>query len=342
MRYIPFLRGQLAGRLPQIVNEREEAALELFGFSEYIVDPSPAHIDKINELAEKIIRSQQTKDPIVDFRVEGHADVPLKVPIEERKQFAEEISTDRADNAFLMLVEALKQKGGEAAAKRIAKYSKAFGMGFQHLKVKGAFTEEQFAMNRRVVFFTRRVTVIPPPPEPAPPAPSIVEERFSVRLLKAVNLTVGALHVLESFTLGAHLEVTDLIDKKKATFHVLATGGGFSVGPGRAGGQATFSPGPAVKFKVFRLLGSGRPNINLKSFEGAVTVFVDWGAGAGTVSQGGTLSFSFDALETAGCNTQPQVIPLPGGSDSHSTPSAGLGDVLPLGRMTMIGEPTSI
>jgi hypothetical protein len=53
------------------------------------------------------------------------------------------------------------------------------------------------------------------------------------------------------------------------------------------------------------------------------------------------LSFSFDALESAGANTQPTVIRLSGGNESLSAPSIAAGDVLPLGRMTMKGTPTS-
>jgi hypothetical protein len=92
-----------------------------------------------------------------------------------------------------------------------------------------------------------------------------------------------------------------------------------------------------VKFKIFRLLGRNAATINLNSFEGRLTVFVDPGASPGGVqSRGGTLSFSFDALEAAGVNTQPTVIRVPSGDSSLSAPSAGAGDVLPLGNIGMI------
>ena len=120
-----------------------------------------------------------------------------------------------------------------------------------------------------------------------------------------------------------------------------STGVGVSFGPTKAGGQVVFTAGPPVKFKIFRLLGRNRANISLNSFEGNVTVFVDPGASPGPVSRGGNLSFSFDALESSGVNTQPQVIPVPSGDSSFSVPSAGGGDVLPLGVMTMVGSPTS-
>jgi hypothetical protein len=155
-------------------------------------------------------------------------------------------------------------------------------------------------------------------------------------------VNVGALHVLESLTVSVTLEITDSVDKKRANFHVLATGGGFGAGPGKVGGSITFTPGPAVPFKTFRLLGPGTASINLKSFEGKVTVFVDGGGGAGPVSRGGTLSFSFDALESAGANTQPTIITVPSGSGSLTTPTIAAGDVLPLGAMSMIGEPVSL
>jgi hypothetical protein len=58
-----------------------------------------------------------------------------------------------------------------------------------------------------------------------------------------------------------------------------------------------------VKFKISACSDGNAAIINLNSFEGAMTVFIDPGASPGPVSSGGTLSFSFDALEAAGVNT---------------------------------------
>jgi hypothetical protein len=186
------------------------------------------------------------------------------------------------------------------------------------------------------------VTFIPPPPEPKPPPGSIIEDRFSVRLVKSGTVTVGFLKALESFTLIATLEITDTVGKNKALFNVTATGGGFGGGPTPIGGSITFSPGPEVKFRTFRLLRTTAPPVNVNSFVGGITVFVGIGGGAGTVTKGGTLAFSFDALEAAGVNTQPTVITVSGGSSGLSAPSLGAGDVLPIGRMTMMGAPTNL
>jgi outer membrane protein OmpA-like peptidoglycan-associated protein len=342
MSFIPFLRAQLASRLPQPVNFRVRQALELDRFSEFVTDISPKQKQAIENLALEIIQSNNTNDPIFEFRVEGHADIARTIPAGQRKQFEDEISNERAENGFNLLVQALKEKGGEAFAQKIAKNSKAFGLGTQRLKIPNASTKDQFEQNRRVVFFVRQVTFLPPAPEPPPPPTSVVEDRFSVRLVDSANLTIGFLKLLESFTLAARLEIVDSIDKKKAVFKVRATGVGTSFGPTKAGGQIVFDSGPFVKFKIFRLLGRNAGIINLNSFEGAVTVFVDPGASPGPVSSGGTLSFSFDALEAAGSNTQPTVIRVPSGSSSISAPSAGGGDVLPLGRMNMIGKPSNL
>jgi outer membrane protein OmpA-like peptidoglycan-associated protein len=342
MAFIPFLRADVARRLPQVVNFREEQALELDNFPEFVTDLQPSHKQAIDDLALQIVRSNQTANPIFEFRVEGFADIARTIPLAQRKQFEDEVSSERAENGFVLLLAALKRQGGEDFAKKIAKGSKAFGLGSQRLKVPNATTEAQFRKNRRVVFIVRKVTVIPPPPEPAPPPSSVVEDRFTVRLIRGGSVNVGALHVLESLTVSVTLEITDSVEKKRANFNVLATGGGFGAGPGKIGGSITLTPGRAVPFKVFRLLGPGAPAINLKSFEGKVTVFVDGGGGVGPKSQGGTLSFSFDALESAGANTQPTIVTVPGGGASLTTPTIGAGDVLPLGGMTMIGEPVSL
>jgi hypothetical protein len=343
MDFVPFLRAQIANLLPTPVNFREEAALELEGFSEFVVDISADQQQKIDELAVQIIRSNNTNDPIFGFRVEGHADIARTIPVDQRTQFENEISDERAANGFRLLVEAIRRKSGnEALAQKIASNSKAFGLGTQRLKVPNATNEAQFRQNRRVVFIIRQVTFVPPPPQPGPPRRSIIEDRFSVRLIKSGNVNVGFLHVLESLTVSATLEIIDTVEKKRALFNVLATGAGLGAGPTKIGGSITFDPGPEVKFKTFRLLGTTSARISVNSFVGRVTVFVGGGGGVGPKSVGGTLSFSFDALEAAGANTQPTVITVSGGSNSLSVPSIGAGDVLPLGRMTMIGTPTDL
>ncbi len=340
MGFIPFLRAQVAKRLPTPVNFRERIVLELDSFPEYITGVTPQQRQKIDELALQIVRSNSTNDPIFDFRVEGHADIARRIADpRERKLFENDISIERAENGFTLLVEALKRRGGSGFAQRIAKGSKAFGMGTQRLKVPNATTEAQFRQNRRVVFIIREVTFIPPPPEPKPPARSVIEERFSVRLIRSAVLSVSPATGVESTSVNAILEINDLIEKKRARFQVFATGGGFSLGPTKVGGSLNFNEGPEVKFKIFRLLGGTAPIINLKSFEGAVTIFMDPGVTTHEGSEGGTLSFSFDALEANGVNTQPQVIRVSGGKTSLSTPGISGSSVLPLGGMKMQGSP---
>jgi hypothetical protein len=337
----PFLRQTLANQLPTPVNFRESVALELDGFSEFAVDVSAAQKQKIDDLALKIVKSNDTNDPIFEFRVEGFADVVQNPNIrdpKERRRTEMEVSRDRAENGFKLLVEALRKRGGETLAARIEKGSRAFGRGTQDLRVKNPSSEEDRKKNRRVAFIIRQVTFLPPPTPPKPPDPSLVEDRWTVRLVKGGNVTVGALYVLESNTLIATLEITDKVEKKRAEFVVTATGGGFGGGPTKIGGSLTFTPGPSVGFKTFRLM---KTQINLKSFEGRVTVFVGIGGGAGPVTRGGTLSFSFDALESSGANTQPSVVEVPGG-DSLAAPAISAGDVLPLGVMKMKGNPIDL
>jgi outer membrane protein OmpA-like peptidoglycan-associated protein len=345
MVFIPLLRAQLANRLPQPVNFRVREALEIDRFSEFVTDISQQQKDEINTLALEIVKSNSTNDPIFEFRVEGHADIARTIPVGEQKQFEDEISEERAENGFRLLVEALEKNGGAALAQKIAKGSKAFGLGRQGLKIPNATNKDQFEQNRRVVFFVRQVTFIQPGPPPPPPPTSVIEDRFTVQLVKSATLTKTFSKVLEGIVLAATLEVVDTIDKKRATFNVFSGGVGASIGPPQlpASGQIVFSPGPVVKFKIFRLLGRNAAVISLNSFVGSVTVFINAGASpGGKQSAGGALTFSFDALEAAGVNTQPTLILVPSGSSSLSAPSVGGGDVLPLGRMTMVGAPSDL
>lgn len=366
--FAPFLRAQIATLLPQPVDFREGVELEIEGFDEFEtgltdasdVSPrkdSPAraqHKKEIEELAVKIIKSNNSgNDPIFGVRVEGHADIAKRgAPISAaaRKQIEDQISSERGVGGLNELLNAIMRKSGNdlALVAKIARNSKSFGLGTQQLKEKNATTEAQFKKNRRGVFIAKKVTLVPRPPV-APPSPSsAIEDRFAVRLVNAGNLTVTIGLVAQSFNLSAVLEVTDKVEKKKARFDVLATGGGLASSPTRFGGSVTFAPGPFVPFKTFRLLsGPGARGvaslINLKSFEGGVTVFVDASASkGGTQSDGGTLSFSFDALEAAGANTLPPIVRVPSGNGSLNTPGGASPQVLPAGLMRMAGAPSNL
>lgn len=344
MAFLPFLRAQVAARLATPVNFRENVALELDNFPEFVSDISPQQQIAIDDLAVKIIKSNNSNDPIFGARTEGHADIARTIPAGQRKQFEQEISNERAENALTLLLDALNRKGGRDIALKISRNAKAFGLGSSQLKIPNAFSEPQFRKNRRVVFVLRQVTFLPPPPEPQPPPRSVIEDRFTAKLTKSGNLTVGVLKVIESFTFIGTIQIVDKIDKKAANFNVSATGVGLGIGPTKIGGSIVFNAGKEVPFRTFRLVGGGAAKIDLNSFVGRVTVFVDGGGGVGpsSTTQGGTLSLSFDALEDAGANTQPTIIRLSGGKDSLSAPSLSAGDILPIGRMTMIGSPTDI
>lgn len=84
MVFTPFLRAQLANRLPQPVNFRVREALEIDRFSEFITDISQQQKDEINTLALEIVKSNSTNDPIFEFRVEGHADIARTIPPQSR------------------------------------------------------------------------------------------------------------------------------------------------------------------------------------------------------------------------------------------------------------------
>lgn len=362
----PLLRAQVARRLPQPVNFRENVALEIEGFDEFetglvdVSDISPQkdsaaraqHKKEIEELAVKIIKSNTTNDPIFGVRVEGHADIAKRgAPISAaaRKQIEDQISSERAVGGLNELLNAIMRNSGSdvALVAKIVRNSKPSGLGTRELKEKNATTVAQFKKNRRVVFIARQATFVPPPPVTPPPT-SIIEDRFEVRLVNAGNFTVTIGLVAQSFNLSAVLEITDKVEKKRARFDVLASGFGLASSPTKLGGSITFVPGRFVPFKTFRLLSGpgGRglaPIINLKSFEGGVTVFVDAGASkGGAQTNGGTLTFSFDALEAAGANTIPPVVKVPSGNGSLNTPGVSSPQVLPLGRMTMAGAPSNL
>ena len=112
---------------------------------------------------------------------------------------------------------------------------------------------------------------------------------------------------------------------------MLATGGGFGAGPGKIWWIDHSNAWTSGAVQNLSVTGAGAPSINLKSFEGKVTVFVDAGGGVGPASKG-ALSFSFDALESAGANTQPTIVTVPGGNASLTTPKSVPGMCLPLRR----------
>ena len=342
MAFVPFLRADVLRRLPTPVNFRERIALELDGFSEYASEVSPEQQQKIEDLAAEIVKSNDTSDPIFEFRVEGHADIARRFsdPVERRFQ-EENVSNDRAQTGLELLRDALKKKGGDALAQKIVKGSRAFGLGTRDLRVPNASTEAEFKRNRRVVFVIRQVTFIPAPPEPPEPPKSIVEDRFSAQLIRSATFSGSPVTGVEVLLLKATIEIVDRIDKKRVRFDVSTVGGGVSFGPFKGGGSVTLGAGPVKNFKTFRLLGRGAGVIDLKSFEGAVTVFIDINAGVATKTKGGTLRFSFDALEANGANTQPTIIELPGADDSSAAvPGISFGDVT-TGRMSMSGTPQS-
>lgn len=363
-----LLRAQLVRQLPQPVNFRENLALEIEGFDEFetgltdVSDISPRkdsptraeHRKEIEELAVKIIKSNGIgNDPIFGVRVEGHADIAKRgapISASARKQIEDQISAERGVGGLNELLNAVMRRSGNdlAIVAKIARNSKSVGLGTRQLKEKNATNDTQFKRNRRVVFIARQATLVPPPRE-APPSPSsTIEDRFEVRLVNAGNFTVTIGAVAQSFSLSGVLEITDKVEKKKARFDVLATGGGVASSPTKLGGSVTFAPGPLVPFKTFRLLSGpgGRgvaPLINLNSFEGDVTVFVDASASkGGTQSDGGTLSFSFDALAKAGANTIPSIVRIPSGNGSVNTPGASSPQVLPFGLMRMAGAPSKL
>ncbi|BDU16738.1 OmpA family protein [Lysobacter auxotrophicus] len=327
-------------RLPTPVDFRERAALELDGFPEYITDITPAQRKAIEDLAIQIIRSNETSQPIYAFRVEGFADIARRIPDpKERKWFEDGISKERAENGFTLLVDALRRKGGNAIADRIARRSTKFGLGSQRLKVPNAKNEAEFRRNRRVVFIVRQVTFIPPPPKPPERPSSVIEDRFSVQLLRAATIGVSVATGVEVLTVAADLQIVDHMENKRAVFKVETMGGGFGIGPTKLGGSFNYKEGPPRKFRTFRLLGRGAPNIGLGSFDGKVTVFVDPGGGAGPKTAGASLSISFDALEANGANTQPSVIPIPGGNNATiATPGISFGHATH-GYMRMVGTP---
>jgi hypothetical protein len=342
----PFVRGQAAGGFATPVDFRERAALEIDGFPEYMVDATADQRQRIEALAEAIVRSRGTRDPIFAFRVEGHADTARRIPPAERTQFENDVSADRAQSGFDLLVEAIRRKSGDNAfADAVAKRSAAFGLGSRQLKVRDARSEADFRRNRRVVFILREVTMIPrPPPRPEPPS-SVIENRYTVRLITGAVASVEAPLPTQFPKPGlamvtVTLQIKDLIDRKAALFNVAATGVGLGAGPFPAGGTLMLNAGPEVPFRIFRLLGRSGSPPDLRNFAGSVTVFQDFGAGIGPLSKGGTLSFSFDALERSGVNHVPTVIPVPSGNFSLSVPGIDTA-AMPVGIMTMIGQPIS-
>ncbi len=76
-----LLPGRFLSLLPIPTDFRERNALELEDFPEYIAELNPSQRQKIDNLAVEIVRSNDTNDPIFEFRVEGHADVARRTSV---------------------------------------------------------------------------------------------------------------------------------------------------------------------------------------------------------------------------------------------------------------------
>ena len=348
---LPLVFAQAGGRMPIPTDFRTLEPIEIFGFPAHQVDLTPEHIRKIEEIAVRIIRSNQGNNPIWGVYVEGHADVVREAHLQKDARFLEKNTSDeRAEVAFDALIDAIKRKSAdEAFAKRIRAKSARRGMATSKLKNKNARTELERSQNRRVVFYLHQVTFIPPPAPPPEPAKSVIESRYKVRLLSSLIASAGVPMAKDfvpsptGYVLQAQLEITDEIDRRKASFSVKALGGGLSMGATPVSGSITVDAGAPVGFKTFRLLGRQGASVKLSNFEGRVTIFMDTSAtsGGGTLragqSFGGTLNFSFDALEANGMNTQPSVVRVPGGKWNVGVDGIDIGTVF-IGTMSMDGS----
>jgi hypothetical protein len=177
-----FQINQLFDLLPKCSGEEYDIA----GYPEYGTLPLEEDQTRvIKTVAQKIVTSQSTNAPYVAFIVVGHADTALRKPPNERAEFEQQVSEQRADAARnALLTEIMKLKDGDKVAKKIL--YKTRGEGSKYLLYRPTpgrqLSLSEMKANRRVEIFLAQCLL----PEPPKPDPSDTLESRVNRLLKLV------------------------------------------------------------------------------------------------------------------------------------------------------------
>src|SRR5215475_5155511 len=126
---------------------------------------------RLRKLAIRIVASRASGRRIIGFVSHGHADQTQRFgPGSQRDALEQQVSDDRANNAKKLLIQMIKEEGGEPFIAGIEANATARGFGSKHRIFVPANSEAQMRKNRRVEIFLREF-VDPPPQPPPPPRP---------------------------------------------------------------------------------------------------------------------------------------------------------------------------
>lgn len=255
-------------------------------------------------------------------------------PGPQRDQFEQGISEDRAENCKNLLLQMIKEEGGQPFITGIKANATSKGFGSKHRIFKPAKTVPQMEKNRRVEIFLREFIDPPPrptpPPQPKPPAPPETGSSWSIQILAGLTTNINTPTELSSFTVILELEIIDKDRKQKAKFRYKGTGTSLpsaTVGPPIFVQTVQVTNGSQVRF-------STRKGTTLNNFVGRADVAQDPGAGVSFLSTAGNFNFSFVALERIGVFVKGSVVSVDAGQGFGTLPSAGLGGVTG-GEITM-------
>jgi hypothetical protein len=221
--------------------------VEIDDFPKHGKTLNDAQITKLNRVVDQIIAPSPM--PVAAVQIVGHADVDLSVPAgPQRKEMEQTVSDQRAVNASMTLIAALKMRRGGSRLAAMLKPN-VVGKGATQLKFKNPVTEFERRRNRRVVIQVMRCA-LPNPPPPIPPDhphdppnpddnPNVVMagNQFKIKILKGGSAGVPASAV--SITLA----IWDFKNSRLAKYEFKGTAAGASLGlPFSKTGETDWSP----------------------------------------------------------------------------------------------------
>jgi len=161
---IPQLFAQLVAGDPDVT---------VLGYPEHHDKVPVQEAEKLRKLAERIVNSYDTNNPIIGVQIVGHADIDLRVTGKAREESERNHSVGRADEVkdlLLQLIKKLRPRSQRALNSVMFKQS---GVGATQLKVPHPSNEHQRRLNRRVEIFLAQGLIHPDDPQP----PQIIPPR---------------------------------------------------------------------------------------------------------------------------------------------------------------------
>lgn len=294
---------------------------------------------RLRTVARRIVTSHRGGGrKIIGFVIHGHSDQTVRMQAgPQRDQFEQGISEDRAENCKNLLLQMIKEEGGQPFIAGINANATSKGFGSKHRIFRPANTVPQMEKNRRVEVFLREFIDPPPrptpPPPPKPPTPAETGSSWSIQILAGSTVSISTPIDLTSFTVILELEIIDKDRKQKAKFRYKGTGTSLpsaTVGPPSAVQTVQVTKGSQVAFAT-------RKGTTLNNFVGRTDVSQDPGVGVSVLSTGGNFNFSFVALENIGVFVKGSVVSVDAGQGFSTLPSGGLGGVAS-GVITMTSD----